>query len=149
MPILPLVRRLLRERSSRFLLCALVALSSALAACATADPGNAGAQSPVDSRVREVDFHHDDCSAGSDSKTVDVNGDGRPDIVQVMKDGRETCRIVDLNFDGAVDVYIYYDEKGAERRREADFDRDGRPDQISIYKDGQLVENDRETNFAD
>ena len=103
----------------------------------------------MDNRQRDVSFHHDDCAPGGDSKTVDVNNDGRPDIVHVMKDGREACRIVDLNFDGAVDVYIYYDEKGQERRREADFDRDGRPDQVSILKDGQLIENQRETNFDD
>lgn len=126
----------------------LLALPLALAACVTPDPSNTTPQS-ADNRARDVDFHHDDCNPGSDSKTVDVNGDQRPDIVHVMKSGREACRIVDLNFDGAVDVYIYYDERGAERRREADFDRDGRPDQVSIYQGGQLVENDRETNFDD
>jgi hypothetical protein len=115
----------------------------------TPDNGNAHADSAADHRVRDVAFHHDDCAPSGDSKTVDVNNDGRPDIVHVMKDGREACRIVDLNFDGAVDVYIFYDEKGQERRREADFDRDGRPDQVTILKDGQIIENDRETNFDD
>lgn len=129
--------------------CLGLALVVTGAACVTPDNGNAHADSAVDNRQRDVSFHHDDCSPGGDAKTVDVNNDGRPDIVHVMKDGREACRIVDLNFDGAVDVYIYYDEKGQERRREADFDRDGRPDQISILKDGQLVENQRETNFDD
>ncbi len=128
--------------------CLLVAAPVAAIACVTPDNGNAQADS-ADNKQRDVAFHHDDCSANGDSKTVDVNNDGRPDIVHVMKDGREACRIVDLNFDGAVDVYIFYDDKGQERRREADFDRDGRPDQVSILKDGQLVENDRETNFDD
>lgn len=127
----------------------IVALPCVAAACVTPDAGNAHADSATDNRVRDVSFHHDDCAPGGDSKTVDVNNDGRPDIVHVMKDGREACRIVDLNFDGAVDVYIYYDEKGQERRREADFDRDGRPDQITILKDGQVIEHDRETNFDD
>lgn len=126
-----------------------MAASGVATACVTPDNGNAHADSAADNRVRDVSFHHDDCAPSGDSKTVDVNNDGRPDIVHVMKDGREACRIVDLNFDGAVDVYIYYDEKGQERRREADFDRDGRPDQITTLKDGQIVENDRETNFDD
>jgi len=130
--------------------CLFVAFAPCAAlSCVTPDTGNAHADSAVDNRVRDVSFHHDDCAPNGDSKTVDVNNDTRPDIVHVMKDGREMCRIVDLNFDGAVDVYIYYDEKGQERRREADFDRDGRPDQITTLKDGQLVENDRETNFDD
>lgn len=115
----------------------------------TPDSTNSKADTAVDNRVRDVDFAHDACTPNGDSKTVDVNGDSRPDIVHVMQDGREACRIVDLNFDGAVDVYIYYDEKGVERRREADFDRDGRPDQISVYQGGALVENQRETNYDD
>lgn len=108
----------------------LIAAPFALAACTTPDPSNAHADSAADARQREVDLGHDDCSPDGSSKTVDVNGDQRPDIVHVMKEGREVCRIVDLNFDGAVDVYIYYDAKGGERRREADFDRDGRPDLV-------------------
>ncbi|MEZ4296052.1 MAG: hypothetical protein R3B70_13835 [Polyangiaceae bacterium] len=125
----------------------LVAAPALLAACVTEAADTA--DSAVDQRVRDVSFTHDDCQPDGSSKTVDVNGDNRPDIVHVMKDGREACRIVDLNFDGAVDVYIYYDDQGQERRREADFDRDGRPDQISILQGGQIIENRRETNFDD
>lgn len=146
----PLTTRALSGRPLRRLACCLLlAAPVAAIACVTPDAGNAHADSAADNKQRDVAFHHDDCSPNGDSKTVDVNNDGRPDIVHVMKDGREACRIVDLNFDGAVDVYIFYDDKGQERRREADFDRDGRPDQVSILKDGQLVENDRETNFDD
>jgi len=115
----------------------------------TPDPTNSQAQSAADNRQRDVELHHEACEPGSGDKTIDVNNDGRNDIIHVMKDGREACRIVDLNFDGAVDVYIFYDDKGAERRREADFDRDGRPDQISMFKNGVLVEHDRETNYDD
>lgn len=135
----------LRRLASPFL----IAAPFALAACTTPDPSNAHADSAADARQRDVDLGHDDCSPDGSSKTVDVNGDQRPDIVHVMKEGREVCRIVDLNFDGAVDVYIYYDAKGGERRREADFDRDGRPDQITLLENGQMVENQRETNFDD
>ncbi len=142
---------LARRTASLRLFLPLFALVFACAevGCVSADPSAAQADSAVDSRVREVDFQHDDCAPDGSSKTVDVNRDGRPDIVHVMKNGREACRIVDLNFDGAVDVYIYYDEKGTERRREADFDRDGRPDQVSIYQGGALTENQRETNYDD
>jgi hypothetical protein len=144
-----IVRRVSRGHVLRRLASSFLALlPCVLAACITPDSGNAHADT-ADSRQRDVDFGHDDCNPDGSSKTVDVNGDKRPDIVHVMKGGREICRIVDLNFDGAVDVYIYYDDKGAERRREADFDRDGRPDQITILKAGQLAENQRETNFDD
>src|SRR5262249_23138257 len=76
-----------------------------------------------------------------------VNGDGKPDIIHVMSGNREICRIVDLNLDGTVDAYIYYDENGLERRRESDFDRDGRPDEIAHYKNGKIFLKERETNF--
>ncbi|MBK8258449.1 MAG: hypothetical protein IPK82_38030 [Polyangiaceae bacterium] len=127
----------------------IAAIPMLAAACTVPDPSNSPADSAVDARVREVSFQHDDCKADGSSKTVDVNSDTRPDIVHVMKDGKEACRMVDLNFDGLTDVFIYYDEKGQERRREADFDRDGRPDQVSIFQNGQLIENQRETNFDD
>lgn len=150
MRFLPSARRADHPRRLRRLAsCLILVAPLAAAACVTPDQTNSKADSAVDNRVRDVAFHHEACEPNSDSKTVDVNNDGRPDIVHVMKGGREVCRIVDLNFDGAVDVYIYYDDAGKERRREADFDRDGRPDQISTYKDGQLVENDRETNYDD
>lgn len=133
----------------RFALCKVALASLALYGCTTPDPSNTQADSAVDARTRDVDFSHDNCNPDASSKTVDVNGDQRPDIVHVMKDGHEMCRIVDLNFDGAVDAYIYFDDKGAERRREEDFDRDGRPDQITVLQGGQLAEKHRETNFDD
>ena len=106
--------------------CSLVALMSMLvAACASSTPAAPRAKSATGER--DTAIVHEPCDKDSASaEKVDVNGDGVPDIIHVKKDGREVCRVVDLNLDGAIDAFIYYDATGAERRRESDFDRDGR-----------------------
>src|SRR5690606_16043978 len=52
----------------------------------------------------------------------------------------------DFNMDGVIDVFVYFDEQGRERRRESGFDRDTLPDEIAIYEGGVLVRKERETN---
>jgi hypothetical protein len=111
--------------------------------------GDAGAKANTPSgRERDTDIKHEECNGESSSaKRIDVNGDKKPDIIHVMNGSRETCRIVDLNLDGAIDAFIYYDDRGQERRRESDFDRDGRADEISILSGGVIQRKERETNF--
>lgn len=125
-----------------------IALASAgLGACSSAEGG--GAATAADGR-RDTEMRHEPCDAASESaRKVDVNGDGKPDIVHVMDGGREVCRVVDLNLDGAVDAFVYYDDQGRERRRESDFDRDGRPDEIATFVGGVVTRKERETNFDD
>jgi hypothetical protein len=121
------------------------------AGCSSPEAENANAKSPGSGpEKRDTSIVHEPCDIGStDAVKVDVNGDGRPDIIHVMKGGKEVCRAVDLNMDGKMDVFIYYDDQGRERRRESDFDRDGRCDEIAIYENGQLKLKLRETNFDD
>jgi hypothetical protein len=111
--------------------------------------GDAGGKANTPSgRERDTDIKHEECNGESSSaKRIDVNGDKKPDIIHVMNGSREACRIVDLNLDGAIDAFIYYDDRGQERRRESDFDRDGRADEISILVGGVIQRKERETNF--
>ncbi|WP_437291644.1 hypothetical protein [Sorangium sp. So ce406] len=129
--------------------CSLVALMTVfVASCASSTPAPSGAKSATGER--DTAIVHEPCEKDSASaEKVDVNGDGTPDIIHVKKDGREVCRVVDLNLDGAIDAFIYYDARGAERRRESDFDRDGRADEIAHYERGAVVLKERETNFDD
>ncbi|WP_434048221.1 MULTISPECIES: hypothetical protein [Sorangium] len=129
--------------------CSLVALMTLfVASCASSTPAPSGAKSATGER--DTAIVHEPCEKDSASaEKVDVNGDRTPDIIHVKKDGREVCRVVDLNLDGAIDAFIYYDATGAERRRESDFDRDGRADEIAHYERGVVVLKERETNFDD
>lgn len=138
---------------SRLLACAgsLAALSIVSVACSSVDtPATVkGADSPS-GKERDTKIVHEPCDGESSSaKKVDIDGRGKPGIIHVMNGSREVCRIVDLNLDGAVDSFIYYDEQGRIRRTESDFDRDGRADEIGIYNGGVLVQKQRETNFDD
>ena len=119
---------------------------AAAAACSSADDKKA--ESALANEKRDTTITHEDCDFNSsDAQKVDANGDGKPDIIHVIKNGKEVCRVVDLNLDGKWDAFIYYDDQGRERRRESDFDRDGRADEIAIYENGQIKLKLRETNF--
>jgi len=125
----------------------LIGMGFATSACSTPDPTNLEPKTPTGDE-RDTELKHDPCDLASPSASrVDVNSDGKPDIIHVTEGGREVCRVVDLNLDGAVDAFIYYDPQGFERRREADFDRDGRPDEITYLQGGIVLRKERETNF--
>jgi hypothetical protein len=108
-----------------------------------------GADAPTQGGdARGSDIKHEPCDLDSKSAVrVDVNNDGKGEIVRVMAGARELCRAVDLNFDGRWDSYLYFDDRGKLRRRESDFDRDGVVDEIATYQDGKIVRKDRETNL--
>ena len=128
--------------------------ASILAVCLAFAPIACGASAQKDPKlanpdaIAPVEIVHEECDVDGDGAVrMDVNGDGRPDIVRVMRDGREVCRAIDLNFDGRVDVYVYYDDQGRTRRQEIDYDRDGLIDEIVFFRDGVVVAKHRETNL--
>jgi hypothetical protein len=122
---------------------------SLLASCTSADPESTKPTTPTGNEKRDTSITHETCDGNSPTAVkVDINGDGKNDIVHVMKGDKEVCRIVDLNLDGYPDSFIYYEADGkTERRRESDFDRDGRVDEIAISEHGQITLKLRETNF--
>ena len=122
-----------------------------VAACSSAEAEADKAKSPAaGGEKRDTTIVHEPCDTeSSETVKVDVKGNGTPAIYHVMKGGKEVCRAVDLNMDGKIDVFIYYDDQGRERRREQDFDRDGRADEITIYENGQIKLKLRETNYDD
>lgn len=90
--------------------------------------------------ANEVATVHEGCALERASERLDANGDGRPEIQSVRQGGRTVCRAIDLNWDGAVDVWIYYDAAGKVRRREYAFGRDGTVNEVRLYAGGVLEE---------
>lgn len=135
--------------AARLAALALPAALGLLVACSSADPGPTTPPPTSGNEKRDTEIKHESCDGNSSAAVrIDANGDGKPDIIHVMNGPRELCRIVDLNLDGSMDAFIYYEGDGVtERRRESDFDRDGRADEIALYSQGVVVLKMRETNF--
>jgi len=114
---------------------------------ATTGAGVNAAGNPITTRDTQVTHEPCDVTAAGAEK-IDANGDGKPDITVVRDGGRELCRAVDLNFDGVIDAYTYFDASGQLRRRENDYDKDGQVDEISTFKGGQISEKDQSTAQA-
>jgi antitoxin component YwqK of YwqJK toxin-antitoxin module len=79
-------------------------------------------------------------------KKMDLNFDGKVDVVQFMRKNGEIYREeMDLDFDGIIDAVAFY-KKGELVRRELDLTFDGRADIIKYYEDGKLVRKERDAN---
>jgi hypothetical protein len=125
---------------------ALLAIAS-LAGCGGAT--NAVGPNGVGSANRATEIRHQDCDIkSSHAQAVDANGDGRADLTMVMDGAHEVCRAADLDFDGKVDVWTYFDGSGTVVRREFDFDRDGAIDEIQTFSGGQIVAKERASTFS-
>lgn len=126
----------------------LAAVLCAVFACSQSASVGSGAPAKDAADQRTTELKHEPCEIDhKESGRVDVNNDGRSEISHVSKGGREACRAVDLNFDGRIDSYVYFDKTGQIRRRESDFDRDGVLDEIATYENGKTVRKERETNL--
>jgi hypothetical protein len=91
---------------------------------------------------------HEDCSeSGNKVEALDTNGDGKPDIRRIFNksSGREICRIVDLNHDGKIDMYEYYDDSGNVRRREYCYDETGQVNAVEHFTGGKLSTREYDT----
>lgn len=120
--------------------------AAVLSACGGKKEDPKSAEDARQRRETEIVLEKCDVSA-SDAKKVDANGDGKAEMVQVQKGGREICRTADLNFDGKNDRTTFYDESGKVRRIESDFDKDGIIDEIALFESGELREKHRATTL--
>jgi hypothetical protein len=99
-----------------------------------------------DGSTRITMVTHEKCDvAGSNAETLDANGDGRSDVTTVIVGGTAKCRGTDLDFNGKIEIWSYFDQAGKLRRRELDFDGDGRIDEVDSYASGVLVSKLRST----
>src|SRR5436190_22946613 len=93
---------------------------------------------------------------GKEIVTADTNQDKKPDVwkfFQVVSSGGQklnvlTCKQVDLNHDGKLDIVYYYDDKGAQTTlEEFDLDFDGKFDLTVYYAQGKKVREELDTNY--
>ncbi len=106
-------------------------------AIACGDKETKSAQAPKG--YRDVEIHHEDCDGKGQAQTLDTNGDGKPEIKQILNGGREVCRVTDLNHDGKPDQFTYFDGAGQVRRIEGGFQDTGLVSSVEIYEGGKLV----------
>ena len=94
------------------------------------------------------------CNAsGKQVVTVDADGDKKPDIWKYLVPNGQgaqvmTCKQVDLNHDGKIDIVYYYDQSGQfTTLEEFDLDFDGRIDESVYYSNGKKVRAEYDTNY--
>jgi hypothetical protein len=103
-----------------------------------------GATAPVNPNLRALVVDTSRCSAsGGRTDQVDLNHDGRGDLVAIYQgQGAQAdqlaCKQADLNFDGRIDAYFHFDDKGEIVREQFDLDFDGRIDLGRHYKGKDL-----------
>jgi hypothetical protein len=136
-------------KTSRWLVVLLGAAVGGMALASCSKSASLGVpRSATSEPPRSVEVVHEACDVNSSSaQRTDANGDGKPELTTVMSGGRQACRAMDLNHDGRIDRYAYYDRDGLLRRVESDYDRDGRIDEIALYRAGVLAEKHREMNL--
>jgi hypothetical protein len=136
------------------------AAAGLLAACADGpqrkdDPSLASAAGSNVPAAPAVD--RSKCSdKGKQVVTADVNFDKKPDVwkffTTVQQNGQSasvlTCKQVDLNHDGKIDMVYYYDETGTQTTMEEfDLDFDGQFEATNYYVGGKRVRREEDTNF--
>jgi hypothetical protein len=93
---------------------------------------------------------------GKEIVTADTNLDKKPDVWKFFQtvnvNGQKvqvlTCKQVDLNHDGKLDLVYYYDDKGAQTTlEEFDLDFDGKFDLTVYYVNGKKVREELDTNY--
>jgi uncharacterized membrane protein len=94
------------------------------------------------------------CNAsGKQVITADTNLDKKPDVWKFFAPTGQgtqvaTCKQVDLNHDGKVDIVYYYDQTGQQvTLEEFDLDFDGRKDQVIYWVNGKKVRIEQDMNF--
>jgi hypothetical protein len=96
--------------------------------------------------VMPVDMPHEACDPQAPGAIhIDLDHDGKPDAIQIMRDGKEFCRAIDADHDGKFESYLYMDASGQPRRQESDANQDGLIDEISHYQSGVVVRKDQDS----
>lgn len=140
------------QRAKFFLYQASVlGLCMVLFACAKSSAKNPNDENEQDmfvGQVRENEIKHEPCETkGRVEKleTPNLWSSTQAYVANVYQGNRKLCSFSDLNGDGRVDLYTYFDDQGRVQRREASYRLLQTMDEISLYKNGELEMVMRET----
>ena len=146
-----------RKFLALWLACCAVALG--ISGCggskAAASPGTASSGLKFSQNDFGAQFDRSRCDdKGKQVVTADTNGDGKPDVIKlftVVEQGGQkvqqlTCRQVDLNHDGKMDIIYSYGPGGMLMTEDFDLDFDGKFDERVYYQDGKKVRMERDTD---
>jgi hypothetical protein len=115
-----------------------------LAACAGRTP------SPETARVAPP--AGSEAGAGETVSAADLTRSGKPNVWKFTRPGPDgkpvlVRRETDLNSDGRVDVWEWFDADGAVERQAVDLDFDGKPDAVLYFEKGLLVRKELSFGF--
>lgn len=92
--------------------------------------------------TRDTEMKHEACDpAGKTAKTLKAEGQldkSVATVTHVYDGGHEVCSFSDINGDGRVDLWTYFDPSGAPRRHEAAYGVDKNVTEVASYKAGEL-----------
>ena len=143
------------HRTSFFVaLCPLALLAAgALGACGSSQK-KAEDYSPDEfqGETRDIEIKHEPCEPNGHTTKVykaddPLSSNVHSYVTHVFDGSKEICWLGDLNGDGKVDIYTYFDDGGAIRRRESGYTVSNAIDEITLYKGGAIDVVERDTTF--
>ncbi len=128
----------------------------ALAGCAT-QSGQTKGQAQAKKPAEKHPVAGGETGATDDVRTSDIDNDGRPEVYKYYsriddpdrpgeKKTQLTRQDLDLNWDGKIDIWRYFDAKGKVEREEWDTDYDGKVDETRFFENGVIARVERDRN---
>ncbi|MBM4319018.1 MAG: hypothetical protein FJ125_03445, partial [Deltaproteobacteria bacterium] len=111
-----------------------------LGSCGSSDKAVAAKQGPPRASWGHAKSFDD---RGTSVEEYDIDGNGRMDyrvISRVKGDPSTRIRVEwDINHDGSIDLWQFFDRSGQLSQEEYDLDWDGKVDVIQFYEDGRIT----------
>jgi hypothetical protein len=132
----------LSTSSPLLVLVAPFAVALVVSACGKARDASDENRDEFAGESRDTEMKHEPCDpAGKTAKTLKAKGEldkTEATVTHVYEGGREVCSFSDINGDGRIDLWTYFDANGAPRRHEAAYGVDKNVTEIATYKGGEL-----------